>query len=55
LFRTVKVAKFNNTSNFFETLKFSQNFVAAIFMRKQDLFDQNWSFSSLKTIFSKND
>jgi hypothetical protein len=55
LFRTIKVIKFNNMGNFFETIKFSQSFLYSLFMRKQDLFDQNSFLSSLKSIFSKND
>lgn len=55
LFRTIKVVKFSNVNNFLDTIKFSQNFLYSIFMRKQDLFDQNSFFASLKTIFSKND
>jgi hypothetical protein len=55
LFRLIKVVKFNNVNNFFETLAFSQSFLYSIFMRKQDLFDQNSFVSSIKSIFSKND
>ena len=55
LYRLIKVIKFNNVNNFFKTLVFSQNFLYSIFMRKQDMFDQNSFISSLKTIFSKND
>lgn len=55
LFRTIKVVKFNNIGLFFNTLEFSQNFLYSIFMRKQDLFEQNSFIIALKTIFSKND
>lgn len=55
LFRTIKTVKFNNTGTFFDALKFSQSFLYTIFMRKQDLFDQNSFFSAVKTIYSKND
>ena len=55
LFRTIKVVKFSNVNYFLDTIKFSQNFLYSIFMRKQDLFDQNNFFASLKTMFSKND
>lgn len=55
LFRTVKVIKFNNIGGFFDFLKFSQNFLYSIFMRKQDLFEQNTFFATLKTMYSKND
>lgn len=55
LFRLIKVIKFNNVNNFFDTLLFSQTFLYSIFMRKQDLFDQNSFTASIKNIFSKND
>lgn len=55
LFRVIKVVKFSNVNYFLDTIKFSQNFLYSIFMRKQDLFDQNGFFATLKTIFSKND
>jgi hypothetical protein len=55
LFRLIKVVKFNNINYFLDTIKFSQNFLYSIFMRKQDLFEQNNFFATLKTIFSKND
>jgi hypothetical protein len=55
LFRLVKVVRFNNIDNFFDTIKYSQSFLYSIFMRKQDMFDQNSVFAVLKTIFFKND
>lgn len=55
LFRLIRVIKFNNVNNFFDTLLFSQTFLYSIFMRKQDLFDQNLSTASIKNIFAKND
>ena len=55
LYRLIKVIKFNNVNNFFKTLAFSQNFLYSMFMRKQDMFDQNSFIVSLKTIFLKND
>lgn len=55
LFRLIKVVKFNNVNNFFDTLQFSQTFLYSIFMRKQDLFDQNSFVASIKNIYSKND
>ena len=55
LFRLIKVVKFNNVNNFFDILKFSQSFLYSIFMRKQDLFDQNSFLVGVKMVFSKND
>lgn len=55
LFRLIKVVKFNNVNNFFETLRFSQSFLYSIFMRKQDLFEQNSFIATLKAIYSKKD
>jgi hypothetical protein len=55
LFRLIKVVKFNNVNNFFDTLSYSQSFLYSIFMRKQDMFDQNLFFSGVKMVFSKND
>jgi hypothetical protein len=55
LFRSVKIIKFNNIGNFFDVIKFSQSFLFSLFMRKQDMFDQNFFVPSVKTIFSKND
>ena|GEM_PF-5044246 len=55
LFRSIKVVKFNNMGSFFDTLKFSQNFLYSMFMRKQDLFEQNSFFSTIKSMYSKND
>lgn len=55
LFRLIKVVKFNNVNNFFETLEYSQSFLYSIFMRKQDLFEQNSFIATLKAIYSKKD
>lgn len=55
LFRLIKVVKFNNVNNFFDTLQFSQTFLYSIFMRKQDLFDQNSFIGSIKNMYAKND
>jgi hypothetical protein len=55
LFRSIKVVKFNNIGTFFNIIKFSQSFLYSLFFRKQDMFDQNYSNVSVKTIFAKND
>lgn len=54
LFRLIKVVKFNNVNNFFETLAYSQTFLYSLFMRKQDLFYQNSFIASLKMVYSKD-
>jgi hypothetical protein len=55
LFRTIKVIKFNSISSFFSFVTFSQSFLFSLFMRKQDMFDQNYTVPSVKSICSKND
>ena len=54
LFRLIKVVKFNSVNNFFDTLDYSQGFLHAIFMRKQDLFGQNSFIAILKMMYSKD-